>query len=104
MVALSRTISEHLSPFIANLGACCANDEDTCRRLATLDVLNMFTKKVGHLYNWYVREAMPFLVELMEGNSIIQVKWSNVFFKFLSIFLSWELKIGHYSSLLEQLN
>lgn len=83
----SQFVTQHLGPCIANLGACCANDDVMCRRLnyhlllktksssvqvrlATLDVLNMFTKKVGDLYNSYVGETIPFLAELMEGTNI----------------------------------
>ena len=36
-------------------------------RLATLDVLDMFSKKVGDIYNSYLSETVPFLAELMEG-------------------------------------
>ncbi len=35
-------------------------------RLATLDVLEMFSKKVGDIYNSYLSETVPFLAELME--------------------------------------
>jgi hypothetical protein len=34
--------------------------------LASLDVLNMFSKKLGDLYNSYLSDTMPFLSELME--------------------------------------
>ena len=34
--------------------------------MASLDVLNMFSKKLGDLYNSYLSDTMPFLSELME--------------------------------------
>ena len=36
-------------------------------RLATLDVLDAFSKKIGDMYNSYLSETVPFLAELMEG-------------------------------------
>jgi hypothetical protein len=35
-------------------------------RLAALDVLDAFSKKIGDLYNSYLSETVPFLAELME--------------------------------------
>ena len=35
--------------------------------MATLSVLNMFSKKIGDVYNSYLTETVPFLAELMEG-------------------------------------
>jgi hypothetical protein len=35
--------------------------------LAALDVLNVFSKKIGDIYNSYLGETVPFLAELMEG-------------------------------------
>ncbi len=34
--------------------------------MATLNVLNLFSKKIGDLYNSYLSETVPFLAELME--------------------------------------
>jgi U3 small nucleolar RNA-associated protein 10 len=79
----SNFIRNHLAPCIANLGACCASDETICRklnyqillktkhnsvqvRLAALDVLNVFSKKIGDIYNSFLGETVPFLAELME--------------------------------------
>jgi hypothetical protein len=77
-------VNEHLGPCIANLAACCVHDDTLCRkfnyqillktkhssvqvRLATLDVLEMFSRKVGDVYNSLLSETVPFLAELMEG-------------------------------------
>ena len=77
-------INTHLAPCIANLATCCVKDDALCRkfnyqillktksssvkvRLATLSVLNLFSKKIGDLYNSYLSETVPFLAELMEG-------------------------------------
>lgn len=35
-------------------------------RIAALDVLNLFSKKIGDIYNSYLSESVPFLAELME--------------------------------------
>lgn len=81
-------INTHLAPCIANLASCCVQDDALCRkfnyqillktksssvkvRLATLTVLNLFSKKIGDLYNSYLSETVPFLAELMEGKIII---------------------------------
>ena len=37
--------------------------------MATLNVLNLFSKKIGDVYNSYLTETVPFLAELMEGKS-----------------------------------
>jgi U3 small nucleolar RNA-associated protein 10 len=80
-------ISEHVGPCVANMGACCVNDEAACRklnyhlllktkhssvqvRLAALDVLSLFSRKIGDVYNSYLGETVPFLAELMEGKCI----------------------------------
>ena len=77
-------VDEHLGLCIAHLGACVASDETSCRklnyqillktkhssaqvRLAALDVLSMFSRKIGDIYNSYLGETVPFLAELMEG-------------------------------------
>ena len=77
-------VKQHLGPCIANLASCCVNDDTLCRkfnyqillktksnsakvRLATLDILEMFSRKVGDVYNSYLSETVPFLAELMEG-------------------------------------
>ncbi|CAF0714899.1 unnamed protein product [Brachionus calyciflorus] len=76
-------IKKHLGPCIANLASCTVNEDALLRkfnyqlllktkhnsvqvRLASLDVLNMFCKKVGDVYNTYLSETVPFLAELME--------------------------------------
>ena len=76
-------IGKHLAPCIANLAYCVVNDEGLLRkfnyqlllktkhnsvqvRLAALDVLSMFCKKVGDVYNSFLSETVPFLAELME--------------------------------------
>ncbi|RNA28958.1 HEAT repeat-containing 1 [Brachionus plicatilis] len=76
-------ILKHLGPCIANLAYCVVNDEGLLRkfnyqlllktkhnsvqvRLAALDVLNMFCKRVGDVYNAFLSETVPFLAELME--------------------------------------
>ena len=88
-------VSQHLGPCIANLAACCVHDDTLCRkfnyqillktkhssvqvRLATLDVLEMFSKKVGDVYNSLLSETVPFLAELMEG----KIKFYLFFFVF----------------------
>ncbi len=77
-------IRTHLAPCIANLATCCVQDDALSRkfnyqillktksssvqvRLATLNVLNLFSKKIGDIYNSYLSETVPFLAELMEG-------------------------------------
>ncbi len=79
-------ISKHLAPCVANMGACCLNDDASCRklnyhillktkhnsvqvRLAALDLLSLFSKKIGDVYNSYLGETVPFLAELMEGKT-----------------------------------
>lgn len=76
-------ISRHLAPCIANLASSCVHDDSLCRkfnyqillktkhssvkvRLASLDVLNLFSKKIGDVYSSYLSETVPFLAELME--------------------------------------
>ncbi len=83
----AKFISEHLAPCVANMGVCCLNDETSCRklnyhillktkhssvqvRLAALDLLSLFSKKIGDIYNSYLGETVPFLAELMEGKTI----------------------------------
>lgn len=55
-------------------------------RLATLDVLSMFSKKIGDVYNSYLSETVPFLAELMEGNiqilPITKINWLSLIFIF----------------------
>lgn len=83
-------IKDHLAPCIANLASVCVQDDVLCRkfnyqilmktksssvqvRLATLNVLNLFSKKIGDIYNSYLSETVPFLAELMEGKSEIHL-------------------------------
>jgi hypothetical protein len=35
--------------------------------LAALDILNVFSKRIGDAYNSLLSETVPFLAELMEG-------------------------------------
>ncbi len=46
--------------------------------MATLDVLDMFSKKVGDIYNSYLSETVPFLAELMEGKKRLDRFLSNL--------------------------
>lgn len=76
-------VAKHLAPCIANLASSCVQDDALCRkfnyqillktksssvhvRMAALDVLNLFSKKIGDIYNSYLSETVPFLAELME--------------------------------------
>ena len=79
----AKFVKERLGPCVSNLAAVCAKDDSLCRkfnyqillktkhnsakvRMAALDVLLMFSKKVGDIYNSYLSETAPFLAELME--------------------------------------
>jgi hypothetical protein len=76
-------IKKHLAPCIANLASSCVQDDSLSRkfnyqillktksgsvhvRIAALNVLNLFSKKIGDIYNSYLSETVPFLAELME--------------------------------------
>lgn len=95
-------VSQHLAPCIGNFASCCLNDDALVRkfnyqvllktkssspqvRLATMDVLNVFSKKIGDIYNSYLPETVPFLAELMEGNKLNFLSVNLIFIYSISI-------------------